>query len=240
MRMGDGKSSRLSQRKRRSRIAKPVRHAMAKTLKTYITNLGFFELALAAPSMKAALEAWGLGHNAFHQGFAKETQDARIVAATMAKPGVVLKRPVGSKGAFTENAALPKDWSVAAENELPRPKAKKAKAKARAKPEKKKKADEKAGRAAIISFEKEKARRQKEREKQAAREEAREEKDRARRERDLEKAQTAFDRAEARHQAAMAAIEKEQDKLDRRARIERERWDEEREDLNGALAKARD
>jgi len=30
---------------------------MARKLKTYITNLGFFELAIAAPSMKAALEA---------------------------------------------------------------------------------------------------------------------------------------------------------------------------------------
>ena len=27
---------------------------MARKLKTYVTNLGFFELALAAPSMKAA------------------------------------------------------------------------------------------------------------------------------------------------------------------------------------------
>jgi len=213
---------------------------MAKTLKTYITNLGFFELALAAPSMKAALEAWGMGHNAFHQGFARETQDPKIVAATMAKPGVVLRRPVGSKGAFSEKAVLPKDWSVAAESELPRPKAQKVKAKARVRPERKSKADAKAERAAVISFEKEKARREKQREKEAAREEAREEKDRARRERAMEKAQDAIDRAEARHQEAMAAIEKERDKLDRRARIERERWDEEREALNGALAKARD
>lgn len=213
---------------------------MARKLKTYITNLGFFELALAAPSIKAALEAWGLGHNAFHQGFAKETHDAKIVAAAMAKPGAVLKRPVGSKGAFTENAALPRDWSVPAESELPRPKAKTAKARPRTKPERKSKAGEKAGRAAIISFEKEKARREKERERQAAREDAREEKDRARRKRAVEKAQDALDRAEARHADAMAAIEKERDKLDRRARILRERWDEEREELNGALAKARD
>jgi colicin import membrane protein len=208
---------------------------MAKTLKTYITNLGFFELALAAPSMKAALEAWGLGHNAFHQGFARETHDARIVAATMAKPGLVLKRPVGSKGAFTENAALPKDWSISADAELPNLKKPKAE-----KPEKKSRKTEKAGRAAIISFEKEKARREKERERQAARDEAREEKDRVQRERAMEKAQGALDRAEARHQEAMAAIEKERDKLDRRARILRERWDEERKELNRARDQARD
>jgi len=38
----------------------------------------------------------------------------------------------------------------------------------------------------------------------------------------------------------MAAIEKERDKLDRRARLERERWDEERAELTGALSRARD
>src|ERR1700731_3483619 len=32
---------------------------MARKLKTYQTSLGFFDLAIAAPSMKAALEAWG-------------------------------------------------------------------------------------------------------------------------------------------------------------------------------------
>jgi hypothetical protein len=32
---------------------------MARKLKTYQTSLGFFEQAIAAPSMKAALEAWG-------------------------------------------------------------------------------------------------------------------------------------------------------------------------------------
>lgn len=32
---------------------------MARKLKTYQTSLGFFDQAIAAPSMKAALEAWG-------------------------------------------------------------------------------------------------------------------------------------------------------------------------------------
>jgi hypothetical protein len=212
---------------------------MARTLKTYITNLGFFELALAAPSMKAALEAWGLGHNAFHHGFAKETGDPKIVAAAMAKPGVVLKRPVGSKGAFREDAKLPKDWSLPADGALPKPKAKKQ-AKPARKPAKKDKAAEKAGRAAIISFETEKARREKARERQAAEEEAREEKTRARRERETQKAQAALDRSEARHEETMEKIAQEQDKLERRAKLERERWDEEREDLKAALRRARD
>ena len=78
-------------------------------LKTYQTSLGFYDQAVAAPSMKAALEAWGASSNLFHQGAAKETDDPDIVAATMASPGVVLRRPVGSDGPFTEHAALPTD-----------------------------------------------------------------------------------------------------------------------------------
>jgi len=59
--------------------------------------------------MKAALEAWGSNSNLFHQGAAKETHDPEIVAPTLAKPGVVLRRAVGSSGPLTEHAALPTD-----------------------------------------------------------------------------------------------------------------------------------
>src|SRR5256885_3655376 len=69
---------------------------MARNLKTYQTSLGFVDLAIAAPSMKAALEAWGADSNLFHQGAAKESVDPDVIAATMAKPGVVLRRPVGT------------------------------------------------------------------------------------------------------------------------------------------------
>src|SRR2546423_378630 len=48
---------------------------MARKLKTYQISLGFFDLAIAALSMKAALEAWGAGSNLFHQGVAKESGD---------------------------------------------------------------------------------------------------------------------------------------------------------------------
>jgi hypothetical protein len=56
-------------------------------LKTFITNLGFFELAVAAPSMKAALGAWGLNPHVFQFGFAKQSEDSKIIAAALAKPG---------------------------------------------------------------------------------------------------------------------------------------------------------
>ena len=65
---------------------------MASKLKTYSASPGFYDQAIAAPSMKAALEAWGAESDFFHQGVAKETYDPEIVAATMAQPGVILKR----------------------------------------------------------------------------------------------------------------------------------------------------
>ena len=80
---------------------------MARKLKTFLTSLGFFDQAVAAPSMKAALEAWGADSNLFHQGFAREVDDPAIVEATMARPGIVLKRPIGSSGPFREFRRAP-------------------------------------------------------------------------------------------------------------------------------------
>jgi hypothetical protein len=60
---------------------------MARRLKTYQTSQGFLDLAIAAPSMKAALEAWGTSTNLFHSGFAFESNDPRIIKAAMEKPG---------------------------------------------------------------------------------------------------------------------------------------------------------
>jgi hypothetical protein len=84
---------------------------MARKLKTYQTSLGFFDLAIAAPSMKAALEAWGADSNLFHQGAAKQSDDPDVISATLETPGVVLKRPVGSNGPFKKHSELPTDIS---------------------------------------------------------------------------------------------------------------------------------
>ena len=81
---------------------------MARTLKTYITDSGFYQLAVAAPSMKAALQAWEMKHNLFHQGLAHQTEDAAIIAAAEKQPGTVLRRPIGTKGAFKQTPDLPK------------------------------------------------------------------------------------------------------------------------------------
>src|ERR1700675_107220 len=180
---------------------------MAKKLKTYETSLGFFDLAIAAPSMKAALEAWGADSNLFHQGAAKQSEDPDVVAATTAKPGVVLKRPVGSNGPFKEHAELPRDLAVDGG-------AKKAARKAPSrKPQKNaKKIDEVEDRKPALAFEKEQARRERER----AKEEAAQRKQRERRQKDVDKAQSALDAARRSHDRDAAGISS-QDRRSRRA-----------------------
>src|SRR5882757_1474413 len=145
---------------------------MAKKLKIYETSLGFFDLAIAAPSMKAALEAWGADSNLFHQGAAKQSEDPDVVAATMAKPGVMLKRPVGSNGPFKEHAELPTNPDDAAA----RP-SKAARKPAGRKPKKtsSRPADKAAEQKAAVAFEREQKRRDRERAReQAARQRERE------------------------------------------------------------------
>src|SRR5829696_793374 len=151
---------------------------MARKLKTYTTSAGFFDLAVAAPSMKAALEAWGSKNNLFQHGFAKVSEDPKIVAATMAHPGVVLRRPVGSSGAFSEHAQLPTDLPT---NNVKRGNAKPAPAKplARKREPPTKAVDDKTAREAARAFEKEQKRRDSER----RREEAKQGQERERRER---------------------------------------------------------
>jgi hypothetical protein len=76
---------------------------MARKLKVFRTHIGFYDLIVAAPSQKAALEAWHAGPQQFSQGFASVTDDPKLKEAALEKPGVVLKRQFGSKGAFTED-----------------------------------------------------------------------------------------------------------------------------------------
>jgi hypothetical protein len=205
---------------------------MAKKLKTYETSLGFFDLAIAAPSMKAALEAWGADSNLFHQGAAKQSEDPDVVAATMAKPGVVLKRPVGSKGAFKEHAELPTNLGDA----IARP----SKA-ARKPPGRKPKqtssrpADKAAEQKAAVAYEREQKRRDRER----AREEAARQKEREHRQQAVDKAQSALDKAEREHAERAGAIQAEADAIEKRAEAENARWKKEKERLDAALQRAR-
>ena len=161
---------------------------MAKKLKTYKTSLGFFDLAIAAPSMKAALEAWGADSNLFHQGAAKQSEDPDVVAATMAKPGVMLKRPVGSNGPFKEHAELPTDLGEATARP---PKAARKPANRKPKKTSSRPADKAAEQKAAVAYERE----QRNREREQAKQESARQKERDRRQQAIDKAQAALDKA---------------------------------------------
>jgi hypothetical protein len=204
---------------------------MARKLKTYQTSLGFFDLAIAAPSMKAALEAWGADSNLFHQGAAKESDDADVIAATMAKPGVVLRRPVGSDESFGEHAELPTNLGG---GERPTKAARRSKG-PKAKEPASRPIDKVAERKAALAFEKEQKRRERER----ASEEAARQKERERRQQAVDKAQAALEKAEREHARRAAAIQAEVDALEKRSQAEDARWTKEKERLEAALRRAR-
>lgn len=207
---------------------------LKRKLKTYQTSLGFYDQAVAAPSMKAALEAWGASSNLFHQGVAKETDDPDIVAATMASPGVVLRRPVGSDGPFTESAELPTDLADGEAKPKRKPKPSKRPSKTAKTPPRK--IDDRQAREAAAAFEKEERRREAERRK----EEAARAKERARRDKAVASAQAALDKARREHEARTEEIEAERAALDERAEAEQSRWDKQRMKLEEAVRRARE
>ena len=204
---------------------------MARKLKTYQTSLGFFDLAVGAPSMKAALEAWGADSNLFHQGAAKQSEDPDVIAATLVAPGVVLKRPVGSSGSFKEHAELP--TNLAGDNI-----SKKAgSSSVRRKPQKhpKRATDRAADRKAALAFEKEQKRRERER----AKEEAAQRKERERRQRAVDKAQSALDAARRKHEKNASDLQAQLEALEERSQAEEARWEKEKGRLEAALRRAR-
>jgi colicin import membrane protein len=203
---------------------------MARALKTYITSIGFFDLAVAAPSMKAALEAWGVQRNLFHQGLATETDDPAIVKATMDQPGVVLRRAVGTKAAFKETAELPNELPASAAEMAPPPK---TSAKQRKPPPRTHKT-EKAEKAAIIQFAKAKAQRERQRareEADRAKRQATEERKEQLRRREEARIQAQIEKARERHENVLAEIQQKREALDRASDAEKRRWGLERERL---------
>jgi colicin import membrane protein len=202
---------------------------MPRKLKTYTTSAGFFDLAIAAPSMKAALEAWGSRTNLFHQGFAKESDDQDTIAATMAKPGVVLRRAVGSGNSFSEDAELPTDLPVGKARKKPaKPAAKKRQPASWA-------LDDKAVRKAALAFEKEQERRETRR----RNEEKARQKQGERRERAIAEAHAALEEAEREHRKRVEQIDKDRAAIDGRAEAEEARWKKTKERLDDALRRSR-
>jgi len=200
---------------------------MPRKLKTYQTSIGFFDLAIAAPSMKAAAEAWGSDKDVFKKGFARVTNDPEIVAATMAKPGVLLRRAVGSNDPFSENAELPRIDKVA--QKKPRSQGKKPTSKSHG-------IDKQAAKEAAFAFEKEQKRRDTaRREEEKAREKRRKLQEQA-----IAKAERALEEATRVHEAKIKDIDKDRADVDKRSQAEDTRWERQKEKLETALRRARD
>jgi hypothetical protein len=65
-------------------------------LKVFRTSIGFHDAYVATTSRKAALEAWGAGSDLFASGAAEPVNDASLVKAPLAQPGVVIRVARGS------------------------------------------------------------------------------------------------------------------------------------------------
>jgi hypothetical protein len=78
---------------------------MARSLKVFRTAIGFHDAYVAAPSRKAALQAWGADVDLFARGVAEQVTDPALIAEPLAHPGAIIRKLRGTKD---ENlAALP-------------------------------------------------------------------------------------------------------------------------------------
>jgi flagellar motility protein MotE (MotC chaperone) len=75
-------------------MAKPKGSAK---LKVFSTPIGFHDALVAAPSQKAALDAWGAGTNLFSQGSAHIVTDPKLTKIPLEHPGQVVKVLRGSE-----------------------------------------------------------------------------------------------------------------------------------------------
>ena len=75
-------------------------------LKVFRTPIGFHDAYIAAPSQKAALEAWGADANLFARGVAEVVTDPQLTKEPLANPGEVIRKLRGT--AAEHVAALPK------------------------------------------------------------------------------------------------------------------------------------
>lgn len=73
-------------------------------LKLFKTVIGFHDAYVAAPSQRAALEAWGASTNLFSAGLAERVDDPRACEAAFDKPGTIVTAKRGSAKEWTERA----------------------------------------------------------------------------------------------------------------------------------------
>lgn len=71
--------------------------ARKQKLKVFRTPIGFHDAYVAAPSQKAALQAWGSHADLFARGVAEVVTDEDLIAEPLANPGEVIRRVRGSE-----------------------------------------------------------------------------------------------------------------------------------------------
>ena len=81
---------------------------MPRPLKVFKTHIGFYDMIVSAPSMKAAAAAWDVSPRVFLHGIAAPTSDPVEIGAAMEHPGTVLKRLHGRKDAFVSDPHPPR------------------------------------------------------------------------------------------------------------------------------------
>ena len=103
---------------------KPKDKPRKQKLKVFRTPIGFHDAYVAAPSRKAALEAWGADANIFAQGIAEEVTDPKLTEEPLARPGEVIRRLRGSHDEHVAALGKAAPKSKAKAKEPPKPKAK--------------------------------------------------------------------------------------------------------------------
>lgn len=73
--------------------------ARRQRLKVFRTPIGFHDAYVAAPSQKAALEAWGANTNLFAQGAAEQVTEPNLTKVPLKHPGEVIKVLRGNEAA---------------------------------------------------------------------------------------------------------------------------------------------
>ncbi len=80
---------------------------MARKLKVFQAQLGFYDTVVAAASQAAALRAWGTHHDLFADGMARLATDEKAIEAALRQPETPLKRAIGTNDPFGLNPGLP-------------------------------------------------------------------------------------------------------------------------------------
>lgn len=103
-------------------------------LKVFRTGAGFYDAYVAAPTQKAAIEAWGADPRTFARGDAEVVTDPALIAEALAKPGEVIRKKRGELAEQLAALGPARKPKAPREQPEPMPAAKPARAAAAARP----------------------------------------------------------------------------------------------------------